>query len=91
MFYYQLLMTFSLTSCRQICGERRHLTSGECVLISGGSHFQERWVHRWFTKGGFTGRFTKRGVSREPYEPPGYGPAETVRIAMLSCVSMCWT
>ena len=64
---------------------------GECVLIwgftlsgkegsQGGSQGVHMEVHR-----GFTRRFAKRGVhkgvhenggSREPCEPPGYGPED---------------
>ena len=41
-----------------------------CVdMGGGGSHFRERGVHRGFTKRGLT-----QGGSREPCEPPGYGP-----------------
>ena len=50
-----------------------------CVYMGGGgSHFRERGVlHRGFTKRASQGVHEKggsHGGSREPCEPPGYGP-----------------
>ena len=88
MFYYKLLMTFSLTSCHQMCGEAPpddleyryvHLSISQHInrldlhnARNDGEKFVLIWGGHTFGKGVFIGGSRKGGFTKSP---PGYGPA----------------